>query len=222
MSFHEFIKHLRILWISGSLTLQLLCHLIILLNQMALYFYRGIIHMAGEFWDPINHLSVKFSITCHPPQGKRIMSVLQDMIYFGRVVKLWYIYRIIYGLAWITIFVTSGVIGQWFFTSDEFTSENHCRIISRITKTVIHTNTFINLFLTGYIMPWMHKSIKNNQWSLISPLSQGRSFFWLSIVTSSQLVCNITRTQGTVIVTSNLSIVLARTDWRNSELHLRN
>ena len=37
------------------------------------------------------------------------------------------------------------------------------------------------------------------------------SLSWLNIVTSSQLICDVTRTQGTGIVMSYLSIVLART-----------
>ena len=39
------------------------------------------------------------------------------------------------------------------FTSDEVTSENHCRIASRVTKKiVIHGNECIILFLTRYFM----------------------------------------------------------------------
>ena len=38
------------------------------------------------------------------------------------------------------------------FTSDEVTSENHCRIASRVTKIVIHGNECIILFLTRYFM----------------------------------------------------------------------
>ena len=41
--------------------------------------------------------------------------------------------------------------------------------------------------------------------------------FWLNIVTSSQLICDITR--GTGIVTSYSSIVLARAKWRKGDLH---
>ena len=42
------------------------------------------------------------------------------------------------------------------------------------------------------------------------------SLFWLSIVTSPQLVCDVTRTRGTGIVTSYSSIVLARANWQKT------
>ena len=43
--------------------------------------------------------------------------------------------------------------------------------------------------------------------------------FWLNIVTSSQLICDVTRTGGTGIVTSYSSIVIARANWRKGDLH---
>ena len=43
--------------------------------------------------------------------------------------------------------------------------------------------------------------------------------FWLNIVTSSQLICDVTQTRGTGIVTSLPSIVLARANWRKGDLH---
>ena len=43
--------------------------------------------------------------------------------------------------------------------------------------------------------------------------------FWLSIVTSPQLICDVTRTRDTSIVTSYLSIVLARANWSKGDLH---
>ena len=44
--------------------------------------------------------------------------------------------------------------------------------------------------------------------------------FWLSIVTSPQLISYVTQTWGTGIVTSYLLIVLARADWRKGDLQL--
>ena len=46
------------------------------------------------------------------------------------------------------------------------------------------------------------------------------SLFWFSIVTSPQLICDITRMYDTGIVTSYSSIVLARPNWRKGDLHL--
>ena len=50
----------------------------------------------------------------------------------------------------------------------------------------------------------------------------GRSFrhcSWLDIVTSSQLICDVTGMRGTGIVTSYSSIVLARPNWHKIYLH---
>ena len=43
--------------------------------------------------------------------------------------------------------------------------------------------------------------------------------FWLSIVPSPQLICDVTRTWSTGIVTSYSSIVLARAFWRKGDIH---
>ena len=43
--------------------------------------------------------------------------------------------------------------------------------------------------------------------------------FWLSIVTPPQLICDVTWTYGTGIVTSYSPIVAARANWRKSDLH---
>ena len=42
---------------------------------------------------------------------------------------------------------------------------------------------------------------------------------WFSIVTSLQLICDVTRTQVTGIVTAYSLIVLARANWRKGDLH---
>ena len=43
--------------------------------------------------------------------------------------------------------------------------------------------------------------------------------FWFSIVTSLQLIYDVTRMRASGIVTSYLSIVLARANWRKGDLH---
>ena len=86
------------------------------------------------------------------------------------------IYKIMHELSWIMI-----VFGHtWsdlpmIFTSDEVTSENHWPIASQVTKIVIHGNERITVFLTRYLMSWIHNSAETNHRSLISPLSP-RSF----------------------------------------------
>ena len=42
---------------------------------------------------------------------------------------------------------------------------------------------------------------------------------WFNIVTSLQLICDVSRTRVTGIVTSYSSIVLARANWRKGDLH---
>ena len=45
------------------------------------------------------------------------------------------------------------------------------------------------------------------------------SLFWLSIVTSPQLIFDVKRTWGAGIVTSYFSIVLARANWHKGDPH---
>ena len=60
--------------------------------------------------------------------------------------------------AWVT--VNNNFCHEWgdsalIFMSDEVTSENHCRIPSRVTnKIVIHGSECIILFLARYFMSW--------------------------------------------------------------------
>ena len=84
-------------------------------------------------------------------------------------------------------FVTREAIRQWFslvtnnnffchewgdstmiFTSDEVTSENHCRIASRVTKKSLFTVTNVLFYILHAIL--CHKSAKNYHRTLISPL----------------------------------------------------
>ena len=81
---------------------------------------------------------------------------------------------------------------------------------------VIHSKKYIILFLTRYLMSWTHNFTEKYR-SLISLLSWRR--VWLSIVTSPHLICDVTRTRGTGIVTSYASIVLPRATWRQGNLH---
>ena len=114
--------------------------------------------------------------------------------------------RIMHELPWITIFCHEWGDSAMIFTSDEVTSENHCRIasraifvtseaiqqwFSRVTKSrvkiiaesphewqkiVIHGNECIILFLTRYFMSWTHKSAKNYHRALILPLLPRAAF----------------------------------------------
>ena len=84
-------------------------------------------------------------------------------------------------------------------------------------KVVIYANAYIILFLTRYFMYGTHLPVKSNQRSFISPLSPRT--FCSDFVTSSQLICDVTRTRGNGIVTSHSLVVLARANWHKVDLH---
>ena len=73
--------------------------------------------------------------------------------------------------------------------------------------------------LHGFFMSWTHK-FRLQQSSIVHfAIVTNDGVFWLSIVTSPQLICDVTWTPGTSIVTSYSSIVLARADWRKRDLY---
>ena len=88
---------------------------------------------------------------------------------------------------------------------------NHLRSDHKI---VLQGNECIILFHIRQFMTWTHHSAKNSHRSLISPnVVTKDGLFWINIVTSPQLICDVTRTQGTGIVTSYSSIVFACAHW---------
>ena len=126
----------------------------------------------------------------------------------GRHMKGWNIYRIMHELPWITIFlVKSEVICNWQSLANHITSDQ---------KIVIHGNECIILFLTRYFMFWTHNCAKNNHRPLIFAIVAKNSLFCVSIVTSSQLISDVTRTS---IVTSHSLTVLAHANWSKGDLH---
>ena len=72
------------------------------------------------------------------------------------------------------------------------------------------------------LINWTHNSDKKTKQLSIGDFSivAKDGFFWLSIVTSLQLIYNVTRTLGTAIMTSYSSLVLARSNWHNSPGYL--
>ena len=76
--------------------------------------------------------------------------------------------------------------------------------IARDHKIVIDGDEYIILFLTRYFMSWAHNSTNNDIAHFAIAPKEGLLH---SIVTSPQLICDVTRTRGTSIVTSNSSIV---------------
>ena len=97
---------------------------------------------------------------------------------------------------------------------------NHCCTASQvIKKIIIHANLYIILFLTHYVMSWTHKSTKKKSAIAHFTIVTKYGLLWLSIVMSPQLICDITRTRGTGIVTSYSSVILACTNWCKLDLH---
>ena len=81
---------------------------------------------------------------------------------------------------WVTVnndfFVTSGAIRQWFSR----VTKSRVKIIAESPhewqKIVIHGNECIILFLTHYFVSWTHKSAKNHNRALVSPLLPRAAF----------------------------------------------
>ena len=68
-------------------------------------------------------------------------------------------------------------------------------LANRVTsgpKIVIYGNECIILFLTRYLMSWTHTSDKIIIDRLFAIVAKD-SLFWFSIVTSPQLICDVTR-----------------------------
>ena len=102
------------------------------------------------------------------------------------------------------------------FTSDEVTSENHCRIASRVTKKSLFTVTNVLLYFLHAILCHEH----TNSLRTLIELSfchccQGRPFLTMYC---DVITCGVMRTRNTGIVTSS-SIVIASANWRKDDLH---
>ena len=83
----------------------------------------------------------------------------------------------------------------------------------------MHELPCIILSLTRYFMSF-HAQFRWKQLSIADfAIVAKDGLVWFSIVTSLQLICDVTRTRVTGIVTSYSSIVLARANWRKSNLH---
>ena len=126
--------------------------------------------------------------------------------------------------AWVTVnndFLSR--VGRFGIDFHEWRSHEWKSLPNRLTsdkKIVIHGNECIILFLTRYFMSSTHKSPKKKLSSSadFAIVAKG-GLFWLGIVTSPQLICDVTRRRHTGIVTSYSSIVIARANWRKGDLH---
>ena len=123
--------------------------------------------------------------------------------------------------AWVSIFCHEWGYLAMISTSDEVmsTSENHCWIVSPVTKKSLFTVTNVLFYFLLPILCPVHTILLKtiiNRWFRHCAMV---SIFWPSIVTSPQLSCDVTRTWGTGIVTSYSLIVLAHANWRKGDLH---
>ena len=103
----------------------------------------------------------------------------------------------------------------WVTVNIDFLVTNHLTSNQNI---VIHGYECIILFLTCYFIsytPFYYKQSSIAHFAIVAT----DGLFWFNIVTSSQLFCDVMRMRGTGIVTSYLSIVLARANWRKGDLH---
>ena len=145
------------------------------------------------------------------------VTVNNDLLVTREVICQWFS---LVTIPWITIFfVTHEVICQWF----SLVTSSLMKIIgkpphkwpkSRYSRLRMY-------YFISYTLFYILSTSFRYKISLIAHFTivTKDGLFWLNIVTSSQLICDVTRTQGTGIVTSYSSIVLARANWRKGDLH---
>ena len=112
-------------------------------------------------------------------------------------------------------FVWSEAIRQWFSRVTKSRAKVIAESPHEWQKVVIHGNKCIILFLKRYLCP--EHTIPPNPITDFAIVTKN-GLCWPSIVTSPQLICDVTRTWDTGIVTSCSSIVLARANWRKGDL----
>ena len=125
--------------------------------------------------------------------------------------------------AWVTVnsnfVVTSEVILQWFSR----VTKSRVKIIGKLPHEWPQNHYswwrmyyyISNMLFHVLNTPFPYKQASISHFAMVT----NDGLFWLNIVTSSQLICDITRTRGTGIVTSYSWIVLARANWCKADLH---
>ena len=125
----------------------------------------------------------------------------------------------------------------WVTVNNDFwvTSEAICQWFSRVTKSRVkiigkshhewpkncYSRQRMHYFIsyTLFYVHGTHNSAKKPSSIAHFATVAKDGLFWLRIVTSPELICDVTRTRDTSIVTSHSSIVLARANWRKGGLH---
>ena len=121
-----------------------------------------------------------------------------------------------YELPWITIFLSR--VGRFSNDFHEWRSHEWKSLPNRLTsdKKSLFTVTNVLFYFLHAILCHEHT---NPQSSARFAIVAKGGLFWPSIVTSPQLICDAMRTRNSGIVTSYLSIVIARANWRKGDLH---
>ena len=84
-------------------------------------------------------------------------------------------------------------------------------------KIIIHSNE--GIYFISYMLFLCSEHTITQKISIASfAVAAKDGLFWISIVTSPQLICDITWTWGTGIVTSYSWIVLACANWRKRDV----
>ena len=111
----------------------------------------------------------------------------------------------------------------WVTVNNDFgvKSEAICQLLANRIKShpkSLFTVTNVSFYLLHAI--WCHEhtiSLKQLSVADFAIVAKAGVFFWLSIVTSPQMICDVTRIWDTGIVTSYSLIVLARANWRKGD-----
>ena len=123
---------------------------------------------------------------------------------------------------WLTVnncFVTREAVRQWFsrvtksWVKTIFESPHEWQ---KPVSMVAHTLFY---FLHALLFPKHKNPLKTIIDRAHFAIVAKDVLFWLSIVTSPQVTCEVTRRRGIGIVTSYSSIILARINWRKVDLH---
>ena len=122
-------------------------------------------------------------------------------------------------LPWITIFWSR--VGWFANDFHEWRSHEWKSVANNLTSDQKSLFTVTNYHFKCYTQFLILNTLFRDKQSSIAHFAivAKEGLFWLNIVTSSQLICDVTWTRSTGIVTSYSSIVLARANWRKGDLH---
>ena len=112
--------------------------------------------------------------------------------------------------------ISNSFMTNWYTEAWKKSLANH---IAGDQKLLFMVKNVLFYFLHAILCP-EHTNLLKKQ-SLITHFAivAKDGLFWLNVVTSPRLTCDVTRTRSTCIVTSHSSFVLVRANWRKGDLH---